>query len=565
MDRNRIIQQVKQRGIASRGETLKVLKELGRGGNGVALLCKGKDAGSVVAKVYIPPDSRDVDDRALERFRTEVKLSSNKMTHPNVISALDSGTIKIGAYALPFYTMPRAKETLRALISDQRDHGMLEKRLRVFLRAALGVAWLHSWGVVHRDIKPENILLSDSGAVWVADLGIAHVNPDFVSVGLKTIAKEQLFNRDYYAPEQRYGNADKVDRRADIYALGCVLYELFMGTPPVRHQSPKVGSADPAFGVFDPIIDRMIAYDPPDRYQELEDAIEDGGMNAGWVLATLKGARPRPNEDIPTMVRMLRSANDMHRQHGVLIAKRLGEAALPTLHDLLGHNRRDARNVSAIALGEIAHPSSVPFLVGSLYGSRSSKPSTFRPAVDSAAEALSRFPEGERLRACELINQPIRPQQLVTILSGLDAKPAYEEVARFGQTKHLLLDWEESIWNVLVQIDEQRAWTEIQQLGVKLEWWPIRGLLKHLTPDHQFELLTSFVGRGIQDGWYFEYVTKAVEDVDVSATRKVPLLDEIQKQLSRRSSGSPKNRDDVLKRIQKLMADSKASSANSAA
>jgi len=63
MDRNRIIQRVKERGITSQGETLKVLRELGRGGNGVALLCKGKIAGAVVAKVYIPPDSRDLDDR----------------------------------------------------------------------------------------------------------------------------------------------------------------------------------------------------------------------------------------------------------------------------------------------------------------------------------------------------------------------------------------------------------------------------------------------------------------------------------------------------------------------
>ena len=57
---------------------------------------------------------------------------------------------------------------------------------------------LHSHGLVHRDLKPENILLNKAGSPWVADLGIAHVNPEFVSVGLKTIESERLLNRDYY-------------------------------------------------------------------------------------------------------------------------------------------------------------------------------------------------------------------------------------------------------------------------------------------------------------------------------------------------------------------------------
>src|SRR6266852_7268430 len=240
MDRSRILSQIKAKGIPSLGKTLKVLRTLGQGGNGAALLCKTEDGKELVAKIYLPPDKRDLDDRALARFESEVKLTS-KIRHPNVVRALDSGKLTLGAYSLPFYVMPRAAKTLRDFTgSHDNDPLKIEARMRLFQRAALGVTCLHSHGIVHRDLKPENILISKNGTPWVADLGIAHVSPDFVSVGVKTIASEQLLNRDYYAPEQRFGNATDVGSRADIYALGYILYELLAGSPPVRSSSPAL-------------------------------------------------------------------------------------------------------------------------------------------------------------------------------------------------------------------------------------------------------------------------------------------------------------------------------------
>ena len=73
----------------------------------------------------------------------------------------------------------------------------------------------------------------------MADLGIAHVNPDFVTVGLQTIESERLLNRDYYAPEQRFGKATAVDHRADIYALGCIFYEML--TYPITRRQLLIG------------------------------------------------------------------------------------------------------------------------------------------------------------------------------------------------------------------------------------------------------------------------------------------------------------------------------------
>ena len=152
-----------------------------------------------MAKVYVPPDSRDLDEKALERFENEIALTE-KLRHPNIVPSLGLGAATVGAYRLPFYLMPQATGTLRNQIRNDTDPAQIERKLRMFLRAAYGVACLHSHGIVHRDLKPENILMTKNGNPWVADLGIAHVNPDFVSVGLKTIESERLLNR-------RFGSA----------------------------------------------------------------------------------------------------------------------------------------------------------------------------------------------------------------------------------------------------------------------------------------------------------------------------------------------------------------------
>jgi len=86
MDRKRLVKQIRSKGVPVGSETLKIVRELGSGGNGVAFLCQATETDSLVAKVYIPPDSRDLDERAYKRFKNEISLIS-KMQHPNVIKA----------------------------------------------------------------------------------------------------------------------------------------------------------------------------------------------------------------------------------------------------------------------------------------------------------------------------------------------------------------------------------------------------------------------------------------------------------------------------------------------
>lgn len=345
---------LKAKGITVGSDSLKIIRELGRGGNGVAFLCEAKGKDPIVAKVYIPPDSRDLDERAYKRFKNEISLIS-KMNHPNVIKALNSGIVQVGAYSLPFYTMPFAPRTLRQEIKDGADRE-LERKLRIFVRSMLGVAALHSRGIIHRDLKPENILISREGSPWVADLGIARISTQLAATGVKTLASERLRNQDYYAPEQRFGNATDVDHRADIYALGCILYELISGTPPVRVNSPKLKTISDAFAPFDPIIDRMTAFAPEARYSLVEDVLEDLSVTIGLVLMVHSSGRPTLKTDLPTMLRLMKSSNDAVRQSGIEVARRLDKEAVETLHELLGHVRREVRNSAATALARTYRP-----------------------------------------------------------------------------------------------------------------------------------------------------------------------------------------------------------------
>src|SRR5467141_1870629 len=161
----------------------------------------------------------------------------------------------------------------------------------------------------------------------------------------------------------------------------------------------------------------MTAYKPSDRYPNLEDAIEDLSMNIGWILTAHETGRLPVKTDLPAMVKLIKSSNDSQRNRGIEIARRLGRPAVDTLHDLLGHGRREVRNSAALALGEIADTSSLRHLVSALYGNATS-PSKFRPSADTASKAIAHYPRAQRFEAVSYISQTIRPSQITQILDG---------------------------------------------------------------------------------------------------------------------------------------------------
>jgi len=537
MDRKRLVKQIKSKGITIGADSLKILRELGSGGNGVAFLCETKGSDPIVAKVYIPPDSRDLDERAYKRFKNEISLIS-KMRHPNVIRALGSGTIQVGAYSLPLYTMPFAPSTLRQDIKDPTTTGNLEKKLRLFVRATLGVAALHSLGIVHRDLKPENILISKEGTPWVADLGIARVSSQLATTGVKTLASERLRNQDYYAPEQRFGSATDVDHRADIYALGCILYELVLGRPPVRVNSPKLQTVSGAFAPLDPIIDQMTAFDPKARYPLLEDVLEDLSITCGGVLAAYESGRPPAKTDLPTMVRLIRSSNEALRQKGIELARRLDTEAMDTLYDLLGNARREVRNSAATALGHINQPESLPYLVGALYGITDNA-SRFRPSADTASGAIARFPLDQRLKALSQLSRPIRPAQVLEMIIGMSTEDAYSVVQNLANNNLILLDWGETILEVLVLIDEEKTWPAIKKAVTDNDIrssFRVKRYISNLSPEHQTEFVTLWLEQPGIDSYAFGNMLDTILQLELPQPARFRFLKELKTKVELRGS-----------------------------
>lgn len=544
MNRNRVIDKLTSLEVA--GSQYEIVKEIGRGGNGVALLCKSANNELVVAKVYIPPDNRDLDEKALERFQNEIALTE-KLKHPNIVRSLGFGAASVGTYRLPFYLMPQAAGTLRNEIRTDTDPAQIERKLRIFLRAAYGVACLHSHGIVHRDLKPENILMNRSGTPWVADLGIAHVNPEFVSVGLKTIESERLLNRDYYAPEQRFGNATSVDHRADVYALGCIFYELLTSIPPVRTNAPKLSVVSSAYKPFEGVWERMTAWDVTARYQTIEDALEDLSVTVGWVLASVRGAAGLQHPDVPTMIKLLKTSNEAKRQQGVDIATRLGKAALPELHDLLGHTRRDIRNSAALALEQILDSSSIPFLVAGLYGN-ANRPGHFRPSVDIAAHALAQFSPEQRLQALESVKYPIRPNQILTILDGLHSDEAYACAEQLRQKGLMLTDWGETDLQVFLAINEERAWPEVKALIGKRQEFSLRHTYPHLSNARRIELMLDLATDGLDDAYHYPWLVDAILVLECDSDTR-HFLTETLKDNIENYSGRFEQRERLLKKL----------------
>jgi serine/threonine protein kinase len=203
----------------------KVLGVLGRGG--MATVYKVRQLGTKrLVAVKVVDHSLAGDEEIVARFRQEQALSA-RLRHPNLIAGYEGGR----AAGRPYFVMELVEGgNLNELLGRSGPLPVAEA-CEVIRQAALGLQHLHEHGLVHRDVKPSNLMLTPAGEVKVLDLGLArHLHePD---AGERTTAQgEFLGTLDYVAPEQ-CTDPHAVDIRADVYGLGCTLYELLAGQPP---------------------------------------------------------------------------------------------------------------------------------------------------------------------------------------------------------------------------------------------------------------------------------------------------------------------------------------------
>lgn len=209
----------------------------------------------------------------IDRFMNEVMFCSCS-THPNIVKILDYGFVENESPKIPFCVMKLYSRSLRELIDSSMQP---EKILKAFEHIVSALKYAHDNEIWHRDLKPENILYDEEKDFFVvADFGIAHFEPECQAAEVQTGQGDKLCNNKYAAPEQRDGGS--ADKRADIYALGLILNEMFTGKVLQGTNHAKIEETVFEFGYLDTIVDQMTRQDPGERYQSIEEVWE--GLNS---------------------------------------------------------------------------------------------------------------------------------------------------------------------------------------------------------------------------------------------------------------------------------------------
>jgi YVTN family beta-propeller protein len=259
---------------------------LGRGGMGVVYRALDLALDRPVAlKILAPELAADVGFR--ERFLRESRLAAS-IDHPNIVPVYDAGEIGGELYIAMRYV---EGSDLKRLLAD----GPLAPRRTVALASQVAAALdaAHARGLVHRDVKPSNVLVTDQDHVYLADFGLTRRLGETAAA---VDPAKSLGTADYVAPEQIRG--DDVDGRADLYSLGCLLYECLTGEPPFRRPSElatlfaHLEEEPPAPTGLDAVMRTALAKDPDNRYQSGRELVEAGRAALGlepkrvrWPLA----------------------------------------------------------------------------------------------------------------------------------------------------------------------------------------------------------------------------------------------------------------------------------------
>ncbi|HEX2638461.1 MAG TPA: serine/threonine-protein kinase [Gemmatimonadales bacterium] len=244
-------------------------RDLGRGGMASVVLARDLQHDRMVALKVLHPELAPT--VGGDRFKREIRVAA-RLQHPNILSVLDSGETPGGQlwFTMPFVEGENVYERLQRV-----QQFAPAEALRIATAAASALAYAHEQGVVHRDIKPDNILLSGD-QVLVADFGVARAVSE---VAEKLTATGMIVGTPtYMSPEQASGDK-AIDGRSDIFALGCVVYEMLAGEPPFKGPNPQATLMRRFMGPPRPLrpmvqipehvehaIVRALAKDPGERY-----------------------------------------------------------------------------------------------------------------------------------------------------------------------------------------------------------------------------------------------------------------------------------------------------------
>lgn len=253
-----------------------VIDQLGKGAMGVVYLAKDPLIGRLVAlKTFHLPDGMEEKQfrQARDRFLREAQ-SAGILSHPNIVTIHD--VVEQSAEGVTFFAMEYVRGTNLKQILRSEDPLDLPTITDIIWQVAEALQYAHSKGVVHRDVKPANILITADRRAKLTDFGIARLHTSDL-----TLHGQLLGTPNYMAPEQVQGK--DVDHRADIFALGVVLYELLTRHKPfhgdhltvVTHRIVNEAPTPPEEYVgrlpneLSRVLDKALAKDPDQRYQRV--------------------------------------------------------------------------------------------------------------------------------------------------------------------------------------------------------------------------------------------------------------------------------------------------------
>ncbi|MGN7140533.1 protein kinase domain-containing protein [Streptomyces pseudogriseolus] len=274
---------------------------LGRGGMAEVFAAEDVRLGRTVAVKLLRADLAE-DPVSKARFTREAQSVAG-LNHHAIVAVYDSGEDVVGGQSVPYIVMELVEgRTIRDLLMNAEAPGP-EQALIIVSGVLEALAYSHQHNIVHRDIKPANVIITNNGAVKVMDFGIARAMHGASTTMTQT--GMVMGTPQYLSPEQALGKA--VDHRSDLYATGCLMYELLALRPPFTGETPlsvvyqhvqdiptpPSEASDACPPELDGMVMRSLAKDPDDRFQTAEEMrglvqyalqmlYEQGGHTGTW-------------------------------------------------------------------------------------------------------------------------------------------------------------------------------------------------------------------------------------------------------------------------------------------
>lgn len=298
-----------------------IISMLGRGGMGAVYKGRQISLDRLVAIKILPPEALEGGDNVdyADRFKNEAR-SMAKMNHPAIVGVYDFGETSEGQL---YIVMEFVDATDVAQMIKSQGRLPPEHALAITAHVCDALHYAHSHGVIHRDIKPANVLMNMEGRVKIADFGLAKAT----DAGARAITRTNMAmgTPDFIAPEALITGL-QVDHRADLYAVGVMLYNMLTGRVPrgVFAPASKLAGTDPR---IDAVVTKAMQTERDDRYQSALELRRD--LDVILTVPTVKAGSAAPAQALPPGVRKPGARAPQARGEGASTSSAASPSAVP--------------------------------------------------------------------------------------------------------------------------------------------------------------------------------------------------------------------------------------------